>query len=253
MLFRMLQRDGFSSRSSSAAQVGGNLVGFTSRVILTRSVDSLQGLFSIYPKAGTIFRSSIRAANLDKGINGAKFQLKRERILILRYLLASYKDLTVHQTRTLCHAVLVVDDVQKTLGLLKDFTMEANKKVVLSEEVMCRDAHSYAASISDLPFLSYVKTVSDTNFLHDAALECVETAYDCLTAQLESLVHGITVQIISIQKEECDKQAQREDKNQEEKEKELKDSRANFVRQIEDLCRERSKSYVPYSSASWAK
>lgn len=249
----MLQRDGFSSRSSSDAQVGGKLVSLTLRVILIRSIDSLQGLFSIYPKAGSIFRNSIRAANLDKGINGAKFQLKRERMLILRYLLASYKDLTVHQTRALCHAVLVVGDVQKTLDLLKSFTMEANKTVVLSEEAMCRDAHSYAASISDLPFLSYVKTVSDTNLLHDAALECAETAYDCLRAQLESLVHGITVQIVSIQKEECDKQAQREAKNQEEKEKELKDSRATFVGEIEDLCRERSKSYVTDSSASWAK
>ena len=169
-------------------------------------------------------------------------------MLRLLYLLASYKDLTTHQTRSLCNAVLAVGDKQKTLELLRSAAMVGNKKVVHSEEAMWEDADSYSTSISDLRFLSYVKTIPATNFLYDAAVECEETAYDCLTTQLDSLVHELTVQIVSIQKEECDKQAQLEAKNEEEKGRELKDCRAKLVRQIEDLSRERSRSYVTYSS-----
>ncbi|KAF8270131.1 hypothetical protein EI94DRAFT_1572248, partial [Lactarius quietus] len=215
------------------------------------SIDALQSLFATYPKAELVFRHSLRAAHIDKGINGTDFQSKRERMLILLSLLTHYKDLTIHQIRSLCNAVLVFCDEQKTLGVLKSFAVEGNKMVTLSEEAMCGDARSYAASISDLRFLSYVKSIPTSSFLHDAALECEETAYDCLTMQLDSLVHGISVQILSIQRAECDKQAQLKVKNEEERGRELKDSRAKFVRKIEDLCRERSRSYAAY--ASWIK
>ena len=247
----MLQRDGFSSRSSSVVHATGNykLVGATSRVVLTRSIDALQDLFSIYPKAESIFRDSIRAAKLDEGINGIDFQSKKERMLKLLYLLASYKDLTMHQTRSLCNAVFIVCDEQRTLDLLRSFAMEGNKKVVLSDKAMWEEAQSYAASISDLRFLSFVKTIPAIDCLHDAAVKCKETAYDCLTTQLDSLVHETSAQIVLIQKEECEKQAQREIEIEEEKE--LTICRAKLVRQIEDLSGERSRSYVTYYS--WVK
>jgi hypothetical protein len=181
-------------------------------------------------------------------------------MLILYYLLDNYKGLNAKQTRSLGDAVLVGRDKQKALGVLKSFAKEeksgwfsvswGGKKAVLSkEEAMWRNAHNYATSISDSRFLSYLKTVPDGDFLHDAAVECEETAYECLTTQLDSLVSGIGQQIISIQKDGCDTQVQREVKSEEEKE--LKVSRAEFVQQIEDLCRERSRSYVAYSS--WEK
>jgi hypothetical protein len=56
--------------------------------------------------------------------------------------------------------------------------------------------------------------------------------------QLNSLVAGICGKVFSIQEEELDRHVQREIKSEEEKE--LKLSRAEFVRQIQDLCRERS-------------
>ena len=157
-------------------------------------------------------------------------------------------------------AVLVIRDKQKVLGLLKSFAKEergnwfsvswGGKKAVLSkEEAMWRNAHNYATSITDSRFFAYLKTIPDAHFLHDAAVECEETAYECLTTQLDSLVSGISQQILSIQKDGCDVQVQREVKSEEEKE--LKVSRAEFVRQIEDLCRERSNSYV--TNSSWDK
>jgi hypothetical protein len=263
----MLRRDGFSSQSSSAAAVdsvdsgeaGGKPDYPASSTILTRSIGALQDLFSLYPKAASTFRSSIRAANLDKGIKGTNFQSKKERMLILHYLLENYKGLDTGQTRSLGDAVLHCQDKQKTLELLKGFAKEERsdwgpvswrgKKVLTKEEAMWRSGNNYATSISDSRFLAYLKTVPDGDFLHDAAVECEETAYECLTTQLDSLVSGIGQQILSIQKDGCDTQVQREVKSEEEKE--LKVSRAEFVQQMEDLCRERSRSYVAYSS--WEK
>ncbi len=262
--FRALRRDGFSSESSSAAPVNsinsGEAAGKpdypTSGVILTRSKGTLQDLFSIYPKAAPKFRSSIRAANLDKGIKGADFQFKKERMLILHYLLENYEGLSTNQTRSLGDAVLVSRDKQKTLELLKSFAMEekrvfhsapwGNKMPVISkEEAMWRAANNYAMSISDSRFLSFMKAIPVSGFLHDAALECEKTAYGCLTTQLDSLVSETSRQIVSMQKEECDKQVPRELKSEEERE--LKVSRTEFVQQIEDLSREH-RSYVAYSS-----
>jgi hypothetical protein len=201
--------------------------------------------------------SSIRATNLDKGIQGTDFQIKKERVLMLNYLLQNYKGLDAQQTRCLADAVIVGGDKQKTLDLFKSFAKEdkgnlyplilEGKKVMLSkEEAMWRSAGDYAASISDLRFLSFIKTISGDDFLHNAAVECEESAYNCLGMQLDSLVPRISKQILSIQKEQCEKEVQREVKN--EAEQELKVSRVQFVSQVEDFCRKRSKSYVTFSS-----
>ncbi|KAN0134234.1 hypothetical protein V8E53_008006 [Lactarius tabidus] len=184
--FPMLQRDRFFSESSSATQAEG----------------ALQDLFSNYPKTELLFRNSIRAANLEKGIDGGDFRSKKQRMLILRYLLRIYKDLNTDQIRSLCNDILFIGDEQKTLGRLKSFTMEGNHSVVLQKVgAMWRDAHDYATSISDLRFLLYVKTIPAANFLHDAADECEEAAYDWVTTQVDSLVPVISQQILSIQKD----------------------------------------------------
>jgi hypothetical protein len=125
--------------------------------------------------------SSIRATNLDKGIQGTDFQIKKERMLTLNYIIENHKGLDAHQTRCLADAVLVGRDKQKTLDLLKSFAKELKgdlypviwkgKKVMLSkEEAMWRSAGDYAASISDFRFLSFIKTISVDDFLHDAAI-----------------------------------------------------------------------------------
>ncbi|KAF8270133.1 hypothetical protein EI94DRAFT_1572289 [Lactarius quietus] len=215
----------------------------TSSVSLTQRIATLQDLFSIYPKAAALFRGSLRAANLDKGIKSTDFQMKKKRVLILHYLFEKYPDLDPKQTQALGDAVLVAGDKQKTLRLLSSFseggkggwlpTWGRGKQAELSrEEEAWESANNHATSFSDLKFLSFAKTIADGNFLHAAAVECEETAYDCLTIQLDSLVSGVCQQILSIQKEECDKQVQREVKT--EGEKELKVSRMKFMQRIED-------------------
>ncbi|KAI9437934.1 hypothetical protein BJY52DRAFT_1381767 [Lactarius psammicola] len=243
--FPTLKRDGFSPKSTSATPVDSIDSG--------ESAGSLQDVFSIYPKAALAFRRSILAANLNKGVMGRDFQSRKGRLLILLHLLQGLQDLEAQQTLSLCDAILVSKDKQKALKLLKSFAKrerggwqavlwKGRESLVSKEEAMWRDANTYATSLSDARFLSYVKTIPDGNHLHDAAVECEQAAYDCLTTQLDSLVSGISHQIFSIPKEECDKQVQREFHDEEEKE--LKVSRVEFVRQIEDLSKERSRSRI---------
>ena len=104
-----------------------------------------------------------------------------------------------------------------------------------------------AAGKPDCPTSGVILT-RRKGFSHNAAVEC-ETAYHCFTTQLDSMVSGISQQILSIQKDRFDTQLRCEVKSEEEKE--LKVSRVKFVRKIEDLCRERSRSCVVYSSFQW--
>jgi hypothetical protein len=254
----MLRRDGFASKSSSADSINSSEPAGKSRrrpmssAIFTRKEGTLQQLFSIYPKAEATFRGFISAANFNKGIKGTDFQSKKERMLILYYFLESYKGLKENQSQSLVDAVLDGKDKQKVLDLLKSFTKDEKssrssvkwdrRSSKPQEETMWIKAHNYATTVSDSLFLSQAKTlpVGDSQLSHDIAVECEEAAYNYLKTQLDYLTSGISQQILSIQKDECDAQVQREVKSEEEKE--LKLSRAEFVRQIEELCRERSRS-----------
>ena len=257
----MLRRDGFASKSSSAntmnpGETAGKHHRPTSSANLTWRIGTLQDLFSIYPKAEATFQGSINAANIKKGIIGASFQSKKERALILYYILDKYKHLKETQIRSLADAILVNRDKQKALDLLKRFGREEKNSYSVSwssgnswppvskEETMWRNAHNYTSTISDAHFLSQVKTtrIGDSKSSNDIGVECEEAAYECLNKQLDSLALMIGQQILSTQKEELDRRVEREVKSEEEKE--LNVSRAEFVRRVEDLCRERSKSWV---------
>jgi hypothetical protein len=208
-------------------------------------------MFSIYPKAESTFMDAISAENIDNGIKGTDFHFKKERLLILLHLLKNYPNLTKRQTHSLRDAVLDHKDNQNALKLLKSFSKGEKTKwysvfwkgrdvVLTKEEAMWRNANDYASSLSYSRFLSYVMTFPATNYLHDAAVKCEEAAYACLRTQLDSQVAAIGQKILLIQKEECNKQVRCEVENEEQEE--LKDSRIEFVRKVEDLCRERSRS-----------
>lgn len=111
--------------------------------------------------------------------------------------------------------------------------------------VVWKDANQFALSVADSRFLSDLKATTIPECLRDATAEAEKAAYTCLTTQIESLVTGITVQILSMQKSECDKQIQREVKSSQERA--LRKLRSRFIRQIEDSSRERSRSYVRQS------
>jgi len=229
----------------------------------------LYDLFRFSPKAEQTFRSDIRAANLGKGIKRTEFQFKRERILILNFLLGKINGLDRDQIRSLADAVLTCRDEQAVLGLLKVHrkedklqgsingahinvakdTVKGRVKSTLGinngpkltrEEALWKDANSYASSVSDSDFLVQLSTAPIDEYLHDATADAEETAHACLRELIESLVDGTGQKIFSIQKAEWVKQIEREiTREQDEK---LGILRSDFVRQVENLSRERSQS-----------
>lgn len=197
------------------------------------------------------------------------FRFKKERILTLSFLLENVNGLDRSQVRTLADAVLTHRNNATILGLLKvatkeekgstsggyfNFNLQSAKERVKTtlgigkgskltrEEEMWRAANNIAASVSDALFLSQFNNAPVDECLRDAVAEAKETAFACLRNQVESLVGGIGQQIFTIQKAECDKQIQRQVTSGEEKELDV--LRSKFVHQIEDLTRDRSRSYV---------
>jgi hypothetical protein len=231
---------------------------------LTWRLDPLHHLFRIVPKTGQKFRSIIRAANLEKGIKAQEFQFKKERILIVDYLLENTNGLDEGQIRNLADAVFR-RDLQSVLKLLKIAGKEdtgstsgglvsaAKERLKISywtargskptrEDAMWREANNHAASVTDSRFLLQLHAAPAKECLHDAAAEAEETAYAYLRNLIESLVDSIGKQIFSIQKEECDKQILRDVTSGEDKE--LGTLRSEFVHHIEDSTREHCRSYV---------
>jgi hypothetical protein len=197
------------------------------------------------------------AANLEKGIGAPEFQLKKEKILMLHYLLEKINGLSSSQVESLAGALLGNRDKQTILKLLKDIgkgdkgwfsfsvitqSLPRGSKSLKEEECLWREAHNYATSqVSDSRFLSDFLAPSHS-CLREATAEAEGIAYSCLAERIGSLESVIHQKILSIQKEECNRQTQSEFKNEENRE--LSSLRSSFVHQIKDLSRERSKSCV---------
>jgi hypothetical protein len=246
---------------------------------LTYHLDPLQDVFRIYPKAEQTFRGNVRAA-FEKGIRAPEFQFKKERILILHHLLTNISTLDSDQIKSLADAVLNRRDMRAIPDLLKSSVKgdktgasgglinSAKERLKNSigmgeegsssswrivawgsksskhtkEEALWRGANTFASSVSDSEFLMRLKTDVLDECLRDATAEAEETAPACLATMAESLVSSIGEQILSMQKGECDKQIQREVGSAEQRG--LRILRSDFVRQIEDITRQRSRSYV---------
>ena len=258
MSFRALRRDGFLHGLTSAAPVksipvaSGGTAGKPDKSYITRfsrGIGTLYDLFTIYPEAKIPFLDAMSPENIDNGIKESDFHFKKKRLLILVYLLKNYPNLTTQQTRSLSDAVLDSKDDQNALNLLKSFSegektmwhsmLWRGRDVAVTKEeaeVMWKSANDYATSLSYSRFLSYVLAFPATNYLHDAAVKSEEAAYTCLRTYLDSQVTAISQKILSIQKEESNKRIRLEVEN--EVQEELRDSRIEFVRKIEVLCRE---------------
>ena len=221
-------------------------------MILTRGMlGTLYDVFAIYPDAEATFLDAMRPENIDNRLEGTDFYFKKQRLLILIYLLKNYPNLTTQQTDSLRDAVLDNKDNQNVLNLLKSFSKGEKTKwytvlwrgrnvVLTKEEARWKKANDYASSLSYSRFLSYVMRLPATSHLHDAIVKCKRAAYACLGTHLDFQVAAISQKILSIQKAERNEKIKLEVENEEQEE--LKDSRIEFVRKVEDLYRERSRS-----------
>ncbi|KAI0302836.1 hypothetical protein B0F90DRAFT_1667445 [Multifurca ochricompacta] len=220
-----------------------------------KAKNPLHDLLRIYPKVTQMIQDGIYTARLDNGIGDSEFQFKKTRFYFLRDLLDSEdtKNLKTNEIEALVNTILESRDMQSTLSSLKNFGKDdkdggvfhslktwMSKAFKRSEGGLWEEARDYASLVSDSDFLVRRSATGADDYLYNAAVDIEKTAYDCTSRQIEYLVSRISQQILSTQKEECDKQVQRA--SQSAKDKELEALRSNFVRQIEDLSRERSTS-----------
>jgi hypothetical protein len=217
-------------------------------------LDPLYDLFRISPKAEQTFRDNILIASLEKGIQYPEFQFKKELILILYYLLENINDLDRGQIRNLANAVLYrgksaalkllkvaeIKDNGRTSGLFKSSIGISNGIEPTREEALWRDANNFASSISDSRFFSQLNTTLVDECFHDAIVDAEETAHGYLRRLVESLVRGIGQRMFPIRQGDCEKEVEREITSGQDKE--LGILRSDFVQQVEDLSRERSRS-----------
>ena len=207
-------------------------------------------MFAIYPEAETAFLDAMSPENIDNGIKGTDFHLQKEHLLILLFLLEQYPNLTKRQTISLRVAVLDDKDSKSVLKLLKSFSNKEKTRwyhviwkgrdvKLTKEEAIWKDANEYASSLSYSRFLSYLVTFPPTNYFHDDAVKSERAAYACLRTHLDYQVATITHKILSIQKKDHNEKVRYEVEKEEQEE--LKASRIEFVRKVEDLCRERYK------------
>ena len=231
--------------------------------VLTWRLEPLHDLFRTLPKLEQTFQDNIRTANLERGIKVTEFQFKKERILIVYYLLKKNKGLNRDQIQTLADTVLNRRDAHADtiLGLLKVAEKDKGSTIgvsfssveeyfkrtppirnisKLTAEALWRDARKFSLSVSDSHFLMLKEPESIDECLHDAINAAEEIAYVYLRKLIESLVAKLGKQIFTIQKGECDKQINREITREEDTE--LGILRSEFVQQVEVLSRERSRS-----------
>jgi hypothetical protein len=205
-------------------------------------------------------------ANLENGMRDTEFRVKKERILILHYLLDNVSSLDRDQIRTLADDVLNPLEKQAVLELFnvtRKVYRGTNHGVYSGSDLsrafgkgtlgigskssnltmgatLWRDANNYALSVSDSRFLLDLGTAPFDACLHGATADTQETANVYLCEFIESLVDEIGKRIFKIQNEECDQQIQREIRSEEEKE--LGTLRSEFVHRVQDLSRERTRS-----------
>ncbi len=199
---------------------------------------------------------NIRGADFGKYLRASEFRFKKKRMMFLHLLNSDSQDgkgLSADLTRSVADAVLGQQDERSALAALETFAKD--DKGIFSwlpslfrssrdKEGLWENASRRALSVSDSQFLSELKTIPVGDYLHEAAIDVEGTAYRLLTKQVDTLVSGISRQILLTQKKECDKQVQRQVDTEEAGEVQMLWSK--FVHQIRDVSTQRSTSYVSY-------
>ena len=206
-----------------------------------------------------IFWSKISEAYLGGCLKKAsEFQFKKKRIMFIRLLNSDSRDaksLIVEFTQAVADAVLSQPDEKSTSTIIETFGKGDKGNLSLlqnlfrfsgGEDGLWESASRHASSVSDSRFLSELKTIPAGDYQQEAAIDVEDTAYSFLTEQVDTLVPGISMQILLTQKKECDKQVQREVDAGEARAVQILWS--EFVHQIKDASTQRSTSYVPHGA-----
>ncbi|KAH9029436.1 hypothetical protein EDB85DRAFT_2251894, partial [Lactarius pseudohatsudake] len=182
-----------------------------------------------------------RGADLEKCLKASEFQFKKKRMTFLQLLNSASQDAKGPSPDPICRsvadAVLSQQDEKSISEILENFRKD-DKGIVSRipglfrssrEEGLWESAKKRAKSIPDSQFVLELNTIPFDHYLHDAAIDVVETAYDFLKKQVDTTVPVISREVLSTQKQELEKQIERKVKIEEAGEVQILWS--NFVRQ----------------------
>ena len=201
--------------------------------------------------------SNVRGADLATCLKASDFQFKKKRMMFLHLLNSDSQGaegLSVELARSVADAVLGQKDEKSALAALEAFGKDEDDQGLFSwlpslfktsrgKEGLWESASRRALSVSNLQFLQDLETLPVDHYLHEAAVDVEDTAYALFAKQIDSLVSGVSRQILSTQKKECDKQVLREVDCEEAGE--IHSLWSKFVHQVKDVSAQRSTSYVP--------
>ena len=234
----------------------------------------------MFPRLEQSLWGNIHGADLARCLKASEFQFKKKRMVFLQLLdpgsqnmkdlrdtkgpldakdTQSAKDsqetksLSADLTQSVADAVLGQQDEKSILKYLETFKKE--DKGIISrvlgffrassgEEELWQSARTRARLISDSDFLLGLKTIPADHYLHEAAIDVEEIAYDLLTKQIDTSVLVISRHFLLAQKRERDRQVELELDIEEAREVQALWSK--FVRQVKDVSTQRSTSYVSY-------
>ncbi|KAI9444004.1 hypothetical protein H4582DRAFT_2189914 [Lactarius indigo] len=217
------------------------------------AVDYLRNLFLVFPRLEQKLLGKIRGADFEKCLKASEFQFKKKRMTFLQLLNSASQDAkgpSPDPTRqSVADAVLSHQNEKGILEILEKFRKD-DKGIVSripglfrpssGEEGLWESAKKRAKSISDSQFILGLKTIPLDHYLHDAATDVIETAYDFLKKQVDTTVPVISREVLSAQKQEHEKQIERKVKIGEAGE--VQSLWSYFVRQVKDVSTQRSTS-----------
>ena len=228
----------------------------------------------MFPRLQQSLWGHIHGSDLGKCLKAPEFQFKKKRLMFVQLLGADSQKAEDSQeakdsqdakgsqdvkppsselTRLVADTVLRKKDEKSIISYLETFKKE-DKGIISrvlgffrsSSKELWQSARNRARSTSDAQFLSELKDIPVDHFLHAAAIDAEETAYELLKKQVSLSVSAISRQIRSVQKTEREKQVQEEVDIEEDRE--VQELWSNLVHRIKDASLERYTPYVRYDA-----
>lgn len=222
----------------------------------------------MFPRLQQSIWGNIHGSDLGKCLKTPEFQFKKKRLMFVQLLdvdwdsqkaevsrdakdsqdAAKTQSSDPELTRPVADTVLKQQDEKSILAYLETFKKE-DKGIISrvlgffrsSSEELWQTARNRARLTSDSQFLLDLKDIPVDHFLHAAALDVEEAAYEMLKKQVSLSVSAISRQIRSVQNTEREKQVQEEVDIEEGGE--IQEAWSSLVEQIKDASMER---YTPY-------
>ncbi|TFY77300.1 hypothetical protein EWM64_g6712 [Hericium alpestre] len=226
------------------------------------AIDRFRNMCTIYPKVGAYFKEALQETKLDT-IKSTDFRAIKERLLVLYTLFRTHKSMS-QSTRSELVSVVLNDGNFQNLSRVLDGNPRAKGGVFVTiattmsyfwgsspdsskseTDALVKEARGVVFELSDAEFLrksAESKKQEDQPLIKSAVADITQIARDQLIKTLSGVHKKILHRTIFLQREECQKQLEREVKNEDALA--LHEARAAFLRQIAERSQAQSNLFT---------